>query len=578
MRGGRVLRTHAIGFAVLSLLAACGKDAAAPAGPVAAELTLRPSAITLNQFDSTQVIASVLDKDGVLLSGIPVTFESSAPTIATVSNLGVVTSVGPAGAASITVRALSLTATVTVTVSAVPKRLLLSPNPGVLPQLGSLQLLALLFDQAGTAIPDSPVSYVSSDTTILKIAPNGLATSVGPAGQVSVTARSGNFFSTAQVAVTQVPTTIRVSPATARVGRMRSIHLVPEVLDAVESRIDGEMNFTFSSVSPSLLTVSSDGTVTSVGPLGTGIIRIAAVGTDLEVEFPVEVVFAASPVGNLASVLGIGGSSYAVAVTRDDSITSVTYDNLSVVLSARTGAFRPIPGSASAYTVVYDITRNSSFIVTAGGVVREVNHTRGTTTDLLTIPGSPEVFSIALSADARELYVGASDGSINVVDIGARTLRGLVSSGVFALHMTLHPDGRRLYASGNGGLQEVDVTTGQRRTMNTGGGYWQATAITSNGRYLFAISENGILRRFDLTTNASDDVLINCGGWGLGITRDDRFLYAACPDQGAVLVLDAATRATVNRLEGLGDVRRIAMSIDGAIAVVGSSRGVVLIR
>ena len=55
------------------------------------------------------------------------------------------------------------------------------------------------------------------------------------------------------------------------------------------------MNFTFTSVSPSLLTVSGDGTVTSVGPLGTGIIRIAAVGTDLQVEFPVEVVFAASP-------------------------------------------------------------------------------------------------------------------------------------------------------------------------------------------------------------------------------------------------------------------------------------------
>ena len=240
--------------------------------------------------------------------------------------------------------------------------------------------------------------------------------------------------------------------------------------------------------------------------------------------------------------------------------------------------FRPIPFSASAYTVAYDITRNSSFIVTGGGVVREVNHTRGTTTDLLTLPGSPEVFTVALSADARELYVGASDGSINVVDIGARSVRGLVQSGVFALHMTLHPDGRRLYASGNGGLQEVDVISGQRRTLNTSGGYWQATAITNNGRYLFAISENGILRRFDLTTNTSDDVLINCGGWGLGITRDDRFLYASCPDQGAVLVLDAATRATVNRLEGLDDVRRVAMSVDGAIAVVGSSRGVVLIR
>ena len=192
---GRGTRAHAIGIAVLLLSAACGKDSTAPAAPVATELKLRPAAITLDQFDSTQVIASVLDKDGVLLSGIPVTFESSAPTIATVSNVGVVTSVGPAGSASITVHALSLSATVPVTVSAVPRRLLLSPNPGVLPQLGTLQLLALLFDKAGTAIPGSPVTYVSSDTTVLRIASNGLATSVGPAGQVSVTARGGNTSS-----------------------------------------------------------------------------------------------------------------------------------------------------------------------------------------------------------------------------------------------------------------------------------------------------------------------------------------------------------------------------------------------
>ena len=113
-------------------------------------------------------------------------------------------------------------------------------------------------------------------------------------------------------------------------------------------------------------------------------------GADGQVEFPVEVVFAASCVGNIAGCprLDIGGLRLRRGHgSRNDPVVSVTVaDNLWWGPECALGAFRPIPFSASAYTVAYDITRNSSFIVTGDGVVREVNHTRGPTTDLSPYP------------------------------------------------------------------------------------------------------------------------------------------------------------------------------------------------
>lgn len=227
--------------------------------------------------------------------------------------------------------------------------------------------------------------------------------------------------------------------------------------------------------------------------------------------------------------------------------------------------------------MAYDATRHTSFIVTRDGVVRTLNHATGTLAQFLALPAPIAVLSVALSTDASQLYVGTDAARIMSINIADRSLR-IAQSSAIPLHLAVHPDGRRVFASGNGFVSEVDVTSDQRRDMTVEGARWQATTVTSDGRYLFGVSENGIIRRHDLTTYATADVALSCGGWGLGITRDDRFLYVSCPGAGTVLVLDTATRAEVYRLEQLGEVRRITMSLDGRIAAVASSRGVVLIR
>ncbi len=578
MRRGWGLRAHAIGFALLILTGACGKDAAAPPGPVAAELRLRPSAILLYQLDSVQIVATVLDKSGVLLTGIPVTFESSAPAIVTVSNIGMVTSVGPAGTATITARSPTVTATVPVTVGAVPARLSLTPTPGVLPQKGTLQLVAQLLDRLGTAIPGAPITLTSSDTTLLVIAPDGKATSVGPAGQVTVSARSGDYSASAAIAITQVPTSIRVTPANLRLGRNRTLQIVPQVLDLVGAFMPGITNFVYASLTPALFTVATDGTITSLGAAGTGSVRVSAPGTGLTIDLPVEVLTASSPAGTVVSTIGGIGISYGVAFTTGDSVVSVSYAGAGGVASAETGALRSIPNIGETYAVAYDVTRNASFFVTRSRAVYQINHSTGLLTRLATLPGGGDAYSVALSADYRKLLVGNYDGSIDIVDLTSGGGSRIIAPFAPALHLTVHPDGRRVYASGNGGIMEVDIITSQARAMDVSHGYWQASAISSTGRYLYVVSEGRTVRRFDLNSNTFDDVVINCAGWGLAITRDDRFLYVSCGDDGSVLVLDASTRAQVSRFDALGDVRRVTMSLDGSIAAVGSTLGVVLIR
>ena len=78
-----------------------------PTGPEAAEIRLNLVSLSLEQLDSVQLIPSVVDAAGTLISGVPVTFESTKPTVVSVSSIGVVKSLGPAGAGEIKVKVAS---------------------------------------------------------------------------------------------------------------------------------------------------------------------------------------------------------------------------------------------------------------------------------------------------------------------------------------------------------------------------------------------------------------------------------------------------------------------------------------
>jgi hypothetical protein len=203
------------------VLLACGDDS--PTGPRAAEIRLNIVTLSLEQLDSAQLIPSVVDASGTLLAGIPVTFESTKPTVVSVSSIGVVKSLGPAGTGEIKVQGAGLTRSVPFTVTAVADSLAVAPSPLVVPQLGTVQINARLLDRAGAEIPQSTITYLASNANLISVSSTGLVTSLGPSGVASVTVSSAGFAAVVPVAVSQVPTRLVVTPADPRVAMGRSV-------------------------------------------------------------------------------------------------------------------------------------------------------------------------------------------------------------------------------------------------------------------------------------------------------------------------------------------------------------------
>jgi plastocyanin len=118
-------RTLAVGFGFA--LAACGGGGGGggPVGtdPVLTSITLSAPNTTIGIAGRTQISAQTLDQNGASISGVTLSYQSSATNVATVDNAGQVTGVA-VGQATITasgVRAgVTRTATIAITVSGTP--------------------------------------------------------------------------------------------------------------------------------------------------------------------------------------------------------------------------------------------------------------------------------------------------------------------------------------------------------------------------------------------------------------------------------------------------------------------------
>ncbi|HEY7566359.1 MAG TPA: Ig-like domain-containing protein [Gemmatimonadaceae bacterium] len=564
-----------LGVMLCILAAACSTDD--PTGPKAARIVLNFESLTLQQLDSAQLIPSFVDSHGTLIAGVPTSFSSSDPNIVSISNTGVVRSLGPAGSATITVRGANISKTVPVAVQGVASKLVVTPNPGVVPQKGTLQLTARLLDRVDAPIPDAAFTFESSNPNIATVAASGLVTSVGPSGSISITVRSGQFATTAQVAVTQVATKLQVlASSPIRLGANRSLKPAVLVLDAVDVAIPGQV-LRFTSLNPALITVSSDGIISSVGPLGTTGIRIDVLGTTLSATLQVQIVIATSPSGTSVDSATFGGA-YAIALTANGgAIVTGPFRDATAVIDLQTRSIRGLFSGKSAYGVAISKDQRRAYLTTTGGALREIDLVADTYRDL-SLAGV-QVFGLALSPDDRYAYVGTNGGRLVVVDLASWAVVANITVPVGGLHVTVHPSGRFGYVSWDSDVAEVDLQTRQFvRTFTVPRGH--ATALSTDGSTMYVGTENGAVYRVDLATGESAlfKATPDCGSWGLGVTPDDQYLYLACSGQGRVDVLEIASRQVVRQYSGYVEPRRVAVSVDGATVVVATGNGLVIFR
>jgi trimeric autotransporter adhesin len=150
--------------------------APAPTPPSVASVTVTPSSTTLATGGTATLTATVKQSDGTVLTGRTVTWSSSAPNVATVSNSGVVTAVAP-GNATITATSEGKSGTASVTVSP-PAVASVSVNPAALTLTNNhpKTLTATVYDAAQHEITGRTITWSSSDSSLAAVAKTGPTT------------------------------------------------------------------------------------------------------------------------------------------------------------------------------------------------------------------------------------------------------------------------------------------------------------------------------------------------------------------------------------------------------------------
>ena len=261
--------------ALLTVTLACGGggDATGP-GPIA-QLSLILATDSMHIGEVLQ--AKLAAKDG---SGAAVAAEvwdavwtSSTPSVASVTQRGIVRAVG-VGETRIRATIGGQSSEVLMRVVAIPVALVsLTPLSIVLPPGATHQLVAVPLDATGRELQGRVMSWLSSDTSVVLVSPNGVITALSP-GITSVHAISEGSYASADVRVSGPPgavATVTLIPAAASLTIGESLQVAAILEDAIKN-VATDRPVTWTSSVPSVATVSASGRVTGVGA-GTAVIE-----------------------------------------------------------------------------------------------------------------------------------------------------------------------------------------------------------------------------------------------------------------------------------------------------------------
>ncbi len=555
-----------------AFVSSCG-GGTEPSGIDVGSIVAAPNPIVLMQEQTAQLQVSVLDPDGALLSGVAVSFTSANSSIVTVSNVGLVTSVGPAGSTSISIKAGNKTQSIPVTVTATSASIIINPEPRDLPQLGTLQLEPTLFDIAGDPIPGATFHYSSSDPLIATVNETGLVTSVGPAGVVTVAVSSGDIQATGAVSVHQVPGGVRISPQVLTLLKGGSAQIIATVLDAVGQPLVGFTGTVSYSAEPaSLLTISGSGLLTAGGTSGTGTVTVSIPGSSATAS--VKVVDLGALTGSVLYHIPVNDAAYGVAISDAGAIFGVSVQGTLYRGNVASNSLESTVVSGQITIGVATTKAGDKVYVTGSGGDGLIEVDPATGLEVRRRPIAEQLFDVVLSPDEQTIYVAGETGSIHVIDAATLTEGpALPGTGFTVVHLLHHPTEPLVYASGVGQAREVNTQTGAGRSFSVNGAA-QGSAIALAGDRLFVAGEDGNLDVVDLVTADRTTVAIpDCGMYDIVALPNEAALLVTCTGNGTVKLLDPATLATIITIPVGGDARRAAVSADGSRAVVANQAG-----
>ena len=233
-------------------------------------VAVTPPSATVDVGRTAQLQATVRDTDGGTLTGRVVTWTTSNPGVATVSNAGLVTGVA-AGSATVTATSEGQSGSATITVTMVPvASVTVTPATASVDSSKTVQLTAALRDANGGTLTGRTVTWTSLNPGVATVSSSGLVTGV-KSGTADVYALSEGKSDTATITVVTPPpppppapvASVTVTPASVTVETSRTAQLTATLRDANGTTLTGR-TVTWTSLSPSVATVTSNGLVTGV--------------------------------------------------------------------------------------------------------------------------------------------------------------------------------------------------------------------------------------------------------------------------------------------------------------------------
>ena len=222
-------------------------------------VTVSPTTLALNVNQTAQLTPTISPANA---SNKAVTYASSAISVATVSNAGLITA-KEAGSATITTTTVdgtkTATAAVTVTATAIPATgVTMSPASLSLTPSQTAKLTATV---APTTATNKSVTYTSSNAAVATVGATGLVTGVGAGNAtITVTTGSGGLTATAAVAVTVPVASVALTPASVALRPTQTSQLTATVSPSQASN----KAVAYASNRTNIATVSATGLVTAV--------------------------------------------------------------------------------------------------------------------------------------------------------------------------------------------------------------------------------------------------------------------------------------------------------------------------
>lgn len=532
-------------------------------------LAFDSTAALVAQTQTTAFPLSAYDRGGSHVGLPTLTWSTSAPARATVSNAGLVTATTTTGIFRVRAQAGKAWAEAVGYVVQLPATVEATPASLTFTTSGSKGLAVVVKDAAGAPIAGLVPDFQTDNATVVTVSGGGVVTTAGADGTATITISAAGVATTVGVTVARVPASVVADSARLVLApNSGSLQLTATVRDSSDAILPGAVTWT--TTNAGVATVTSGGLVSPGTTPGTGSV-IATSGGRADT---VQVQLLGQPFPSIIATTPILGRVSGLAVTASGAFYAGGVD--------ASGLFRgdlpavavgtPLPMGGIILAVGFDPTGTRAYAgEIRGGQLGVFDVATNTLVDSLPLG---DARAIVVSPDGTELWVGTSTG-LFVYNLPALTLKAQPLALVHVRHLRLHPTLPRVYATLTGGVQELSLTTKavlRTFTMTNPGNAVQQTDVLPDGSALLVATEGGGVRSVDLTSGLVTKSTPPYDAFGV------RYLPAAgvilvSTTSGQVRVLDPVTLATLTSLPITGPGRRIEVTPDGTMALVADELG-----